>query len=178
MAAVHHRIPHQSSIYVPEPATLVRAEPMTELERLFEIRLDSGRDLGHMPGQFVEVSVPGIGEAPISISSSPDQAGSFELVVRKVGRVTAALHGLAAGRQGRHARAVRHHLPGGGRVPRARPALHLRRHRPGARALGHPLRARPPRATTAQVTILYGSKTPAERLFLPRTRRLGGARTT
>ena len=80
-----------TSIYVPEPATLLKSYAMTEWERFLEIKLESGQDLGHMPGQFVKLSVPGIGEAPISISSSPDLTGSFELVIRKVGRVTDAI---------------------------------------------------------------------------------------
>lgn len=70
---------------------------MTKLESFFSCRLDSGEELGHMPGQFVEVSIPGIGEAPISVSSSPTRKGSFEMVVRKVGNVSEAMHGLAAG---------------------------------------------------------------------------------
>jgi len=85
------------SIYVPEPATLARCEAMTELERFFQVTLDSGKPLGHQPGQFVEVSVPGIGEAPISISSSPTQPEGFQLVVRNVGNVSAALHAMEPG---------------------------------------------------------------------------------
>lgn len=166
MTAVHHPIPHQSSIYVPEPATLVRAEPMTELERLFEIRLDSGRDLGHMPGQFVEITVPGIGGAPISISSAPDQAGSFELVVRKVGRVTAALHGLAPGEK------VGVRGPFGTTFPvagefRGRDLLFVCGGIglvPVRSAIEYVLSRR---GDYGEVTILYGCKSPAERLFLP-----------
>jgi len=85
------------SIYLPMAATVVRTEPVTAIDRYFEIRLDSGAELGHIPGQFVNISVPGIGEAPLSISSSPDLRGSFEMVIRKVGRVTNALHGLSVG---------------------------------------------------------------------------------
>ena len=86
-----------SSLYLPKSATLAKSEAMTELERFFEIKLDSGESLGHMPGQFVEVSVPGIGEAPISVSSTPGSNGSFELVVRNVGNVSGKLHAMAAG---------------------------------------------------------------------------------
>ncbi len=73
MAAVHQCACNspRTSIYAPESATLVRSERMTEFERFFEIKLDSGKDLGHQPGQFVEITVPGFGEAPISVSSSP-----------------------------------------------------------------------------------------------------------
>jgi sulfhydrogenase subunit gamma (sulfur reductase) len=85
------------NIYVPEIAEIVRAEKMTAIETLFEVRLPGGRDLGHQPGQFVQVSLFGIGEAPISICSSPLSKGSFEMVVRRVGNVTEALHRLSPG---------------------------------------------------------------------------------
>ena len=57
---------NNNSIYKPEMAELVRTEQLTENEKLFEISLMNGREsLGHLPGQFVEVSVLCIGEAPI-----------------------------------------------------------------------------------------------------------------
>jgi len=87
----------QISIYQPWPAKLVRVEPIAEREKLFEFRLREGRELGHKPGQFVEISLFGIGEMPISISSSPTRNGSFQLAVRNVGSVTNVLHGLAEG---------------------------------------------------------------------------------
>jgi len=87
----------KKDIYLPLPAMVSKIEPMTKLESFFSCRLDSGEELGHMPGQFVEVSIPGIGEAPISISSSPTRKGSFEMVIRKVGNVSNAMHELAAG---------------------------------------------------------------------------------
>jgi sulfite reductase subunit B len=85
------------TIYVPEISEIAKVEKMTELETWFEVRLPGGRDLGHQPGQFVQVSLFGIGEAPISICSSPMKKGSFEMVVRRVGNVTDALHRLKAG---------------------------------------------------------------------------------
>ncbi len=86
-----------NSIYLPEPATVVKVEQMTDTEKLFELKLNSGSELGHQPGQFITISVMGIGEAPISVSSSPTKKGGFELVVRQVGRLTGALHRLTAG---------------------------------------------------------------------------------
>jgi sulfite reductase subunit B len=85
------------NIYAPETADLARVEKMTEIETFFEVRLPGGRDLGHAPGQFVQVSLFGIGEAPISICSSPVKKGGFEMVVRRVGNVTNALHNLKKG---------------------------------------------------------------------------------
>lgn len=84
-------------IYLPVPATVCKVEPMTKLENFFSCKLDSGEELGHMPGQFVELSIPGIGEAPISISSSPTRKEFFEMVIRKVGNVTDRMHKLADG---------------------------------------------------------------------------------
>lgn len=85
------------SIYLPEKATILKVEKLTEKEKLYTVELDSGEELGHEPGQFVELTVPGVGEAPISISSSPTKEGtSFELCVRAVGNVTNALHRLTA----------------------------------------------------------------------------------
>jgi NAD(P)H-flavin reductase len=84
------------SLYTPYAATIVKTAPMTARDRFFEFSLGD-RDLGHKPGQFAEISIPGIGEAPISVSSSPRKKGSFEMVIRNVGKVTAALHQLAPG---------------------------------------------------------------------------------
>jgi len=85
------------SPYLPEKATIKSIASLTETERLFTLTLDSGRSLGHTPGQFVEVSLFGIGEGPISISSPPADDNSFELGVRAAGNLTRAMHKLAAG---------------------------------------------------------------------------------
>ncbi len=86
-----------SSPYVPEKATIKKITQLTETEKLFLLSLDSGQSLGHAPGQFVEVSLFGIGEGPISISSPPAKDNTFELGVRAAGNLTRALHGLKAG---------------------------------------------------------------------------------
>jgi sulfite reductase subunit B len=89
---------HSNSIYLPTPARVVEIEKMTEIETMFKIELPKGYSLSHRPGQFVEVSLYGIGEAPISISSSPSRSnGHFELCVRDVGKVTHAMHQLNVG---------------------------------------------------------------------------------
>jgi len=85
------------SPYLPKWAEISRIEKLTESEKLFELCLSNGKPLGHRPGQFVEVSVMGIGEAPISISSPPVNDNSFELAVRKVGNLTNAMHRLGVG---------------------------------------------------------------------------------
>ncbi len=85
-----------NSIYLPEVATLLKKIPMTPMDTFFEFELKA-RSLGHLPGQFAEVSIPGIGEAPISISSSPSEDKKFEMVIRNVGTVTNAIHSLEPG---------------------------------------------------------------------------------
>lgn len=86
-------------LYSPEQGTIIKVEEMTEHEKFFEIELEEGRELGNLPGQFVQLSMFGIGEAPISISSSPtkENKNTFEICVRKVGVFTSALHGLKEG---------------------------------------------------------------------------------
>ena len=86
-----------SSLYQPTLAEMVKIEQLTETEKLFTLYLEGGRDLGHRAGQFVEVSVFGIGEAPISVTSSPTRNHTFELCVRQVGDVTGALHRMKPG---------------------------------------------------------------------------------
>ncbi len=151
------------SLYLPQLARVKRAAMMTEWEKHFEIELTTGQPLGHEPGQFVEVSVFGIGEAPISVSSAPRDDPGFELVVRKMGNVTSALHRLEAGATlglrgpfgrgfpleelaGRDILLV---AGGLGLVPMRSLIQHILAHR----------------SDFGTVTLLYGCKEPAELLF-------------
>ena len=84
-------------LYVPEPATVEAVERQTSSETLLRLRMCEDRPLGHRPGQFVEVTLPGIGEAPISIASAPCEEPWFELCVRKMGNVTVALNSMSEG---------------------------------------------------------------------------------
>lgn len=85
------------SEYIIKKGKIIRTKQMTEQEKFFEIMLENGENLDHEPGQFVEVSLFGVGEAPLSVSSSPTKRGTFELCVRNVGKFTSALHKLEAG---------------------------------------------------------------------------------
>lgn len=91
------KTPLKESPYIVSKGIIVRTKHMTAQEKFFEIALAGAKSLDHEPGQFVMVSIPGVGEAPISISSSPTHRSSFDLVVRNVGKLTAALHKLEAG---------------------------------------------------------------------------------
>lgn len=90
------RCAEMKDIYLPQLATVAKIEAMNETERYLRLSMDDG-PFEYVPGQFVEVSVAGIGEAPITISSSPTQKDGFELVVRKIGNVTKAIHNLKCG---------------------------------------------------------------------------------
>ncbi|MBU4346291.1 MAG: FAD/NAD(P)-binding protein [Candidatus Omnitrophica bacterium] len=46
-------------------------------------------------GQFIELTLPGIGEAPFTPSSSPNIKDKIEVTVMNVGRVTGLLHNIA-----------------------------------------------------------------------------------
>jgi sulfhydrogenase subunit gamma (sulfur reductase) len=81
----------KEDIYLPKMATIKQCRMMNGTELYMKLAPDSG-EFHYEPGQFVEVSVAGLGEAPISITSSPTQADGFELVIRSVGNVTRAIH--------------------------------------------------------------------------------------
>lgn len=85
------------SIYLPQPATVRSVRAITAMEKHYELELDEGRPLNHSPGQFVQVSLFGIGECPISVCSSPTRPQTFELTVRRAGEVTSAIHRLRPG---------------------------------------------------------------------------------
>ena len=78
-------------IHVPRSATIKRITKFNETDSFFEIEMDDKQPLGHKPGQFVEVSVFGYGEAPFGISSQPGNTPVFEIMVRQVGNVTKKL---------------------------------------------------------------------------------------
>jgi len=86
----------EKDIYLPQLATVEAAELTNATEMYLKLTMDDGQ-FDYVPGQFVEVSVAGIGEAPITIASSPTQEGYIELVIRKIGNVTNAVHKLKAG---------------------------------------------------------------------------------
>jgi NAD(P)H-flavin reductase len=93
-------LPRRDNPYLPQLARVTSILPLTADTRLFQLRFVDERfaqGWSHRPGQFVELSVIGTGEAPISISSSPTRRGVLELCVRRVGRVTSALFRLDPG---------------------------------------------------------------------------------
>jgi sulfhydrogenase subunit gamma (sulfur reductase) len=60
-------------------------------------REDDGGAFGFVPGQFAELSILGVGEAPFGIASSPMDPRTLDFTVSRIGRVTTALHHLEPG---------------------------------------------------------------------------------
>ncbi|NSW76679.1 MAG: FAD/NAD(P)-binding protein [Candidatus Atribacteria bacterium] len=83
------------NIYLPE---LVQIQEIIEETRdIKTFRVQRPHDFEYRPGQFAEVFVPGKGEAPFSITSSPTQEAFLEFSIKRVGTVTEALHRLNPG---------------------------------------------------------------------------------
>jgi NAD(P)H-flavin reductase len=154
----------ENELFLPTFVRILNIRSLTPLEKVFTLSLPNGKPLGHRPGQFVEVSMLGVGEAPISVSSSPSRSEeSFELCVRNVGDVTGALHQLKVGDQ------IGVRGPFGRGFPyekfRGKDVLFA----PGGLGLA-PLRSLinqvlDERALYGRVILLYGAKTPGELLF-------------
>jgi NAD(P)H-flavin reductase len=73
---------------------------LTELEKLYRIQIIDPlerEEFSFRPGQFIMLEIPGIGEAPFSISSSASRKGDVELCIRRVGSLTDFLNKVEAG---------------------------------------------------------------------------------
>jgi NAD(P)H-flavin reductase len=151
-------------LFTPEMGRIVGIRQLTALEKVFTIELPAGKSLGHRPGQFVEVSALGVGEAPISISSSPSRSnGTFELCIRMAGDVTGAIHRM----QPEDKIGIRGPFGRGFPIEKFRGKDIL--FAPGGLGLA-PLRSLinqvlDERAHFGRVVILYGARNPGELLF-------------
>lgn len=80
--------------YIPYPAIIksIQAESFdTKTFRVVFEDKDLAVNFDYKSGQFMEVSLLGLGEAPISITSSPVQKGFLEFTIRGMGRLTQAI---------------------------------------------------------------------------------------
>lgn len=83
-------------------AEITNIYPLTKKEKLYQIQLCDAvqrENFTFKPGQFVMLEVPGIGEAPFSISSSPIRHGDIELCIRAAGNLTNFLDRVDRGTQ-------------------------------------------------------------------------------
>ena len=84
-------------LYRPFMCRVEFVKDLTPAEKLFRLVRVDGQSFGQRPGQFMQVSLIGIGEAPISVSSSPTRGDYLELGVRATGTMTEAMHKLKSG---------------------------------------------------------------------------------
>ena len=63
------------------------------------VGLDGKKPFEHIPGQCAMLSIPGVGEALFSITSSPTEEAFVEFSIKKCGCVTEWLHGMEEGQQ-------------------------------------------------------------------------------
>jgi len=77
--------------YLPAPARVMRVGPLVPDVRLYDLRFaepELADAFDFRPGQFVMLSVLGVGEAPFSLPSPPTRRGLFQLAIRRAGMLT------------------------------------------------------------------------------------------
>lgn len=77
--------------YFSNPCEILNIQKETEIDYTFKVAY-KGNLVG---GQFMEISIPGVGEAPISICNFDDT--SLSMTIRKVGRLTDEIFDLKPG---------------------------------------------------------------------------------
>ena len=90
----------KNTIYTPDVARITRIERLSPTEKVFKIVFDDEEiknKFEFKPGQFVELTVFGLGEAPFSIISNPKNRDFLKLCIRDVGGVSRALHNMEEG---------------------------------------------------------------------------------
>jgi NAD(P)H-flavin reductase len=84
--------------YVPKIAVITGVKKECDDIYTFRLKFKNSRDsIEFLPGQFIQAIVFGVGEVPISISSSPFEKAYFEISVKKTGCVTEAMFNLKKG---------------------------------------------------------------------------------
>ncbi|MFI3228959.1 MAG: FAD/NAD(P)-binding protein [Bacillota bacterium] len=85
---------------VPQVAVVTNIRVETPDVKTFRVeKLGGGICFDHMPGQCAMLTLPGVGEALFSITSSPTNTAYKEFSVKKCGDVTDALHAIEEGQQ-------------------------------------------------------------------------------
>jgi len=155
-----------TDVFLPEIAQLQDVVDETPDTKTFTLRFRDEMNWEHfhfLPGQFLELSVFGYGEAPFCIASSPTRPHKLETTVRRTGQLTNALHKLAKGEEV----GIRGPFGNGFDIEaaRGRDLLFV------AGGIGlPPLRSLiwhvlDERAQFGKVTILYGARTPTDLVY-------------
>lgn len=86
--------------YTPYKTTIVSIKKESFDTNTYKVVFDDEKiksSFDYKQGQFAEISLLGIGEAPISITSSPSRKGFLEFSIRATGTLTDKIHGLKRG---------------------------------------------------------------------------------
>ena len=89
-----------SDVFVPYVARIVEVRDETPDTKTFTFHFRDQKDpevFQFFPGQFLELSVFGYGEAPFCFASSPTRPDSLQTTVKRTGQLTEALHKLGNG---------------------------------------------------------------------------------
>ncbi len=147
-------------------AQITSVSRLTGTENLYRIRImdtDERKQFSFRPGQFVMLEVPGVGEAPFGISSSPSSRDDIELCIRKAGNLTnylsRASRGMRVGIRGpfgtsfpmesMHGQNILLIAGGLGLAPLRSPIAYVQENR----------------THFGDVDIIYGTKNPSQLLF-------------
>jgi len=162
----YHRRGDLDSFEFTYKAEITSVYKLTEQENLYRIRIMDNEDRRHFsfrPGQFIMLEIPGVGEAPFSISSSPSNHEDIELCIRMAGNLTGVLaraqRGMRVGIRGPFGTSFpMEHMHGGnilliagglGLAPLRAPIAHVQEHR----------------SEFDHVDIVYGTKDRSRLLF-------------
>ncbi|MFH1519579.1 MAG: FAD/NAD(P)-binding protein [Candidatus Omnitrophota bacterium] len=80
-----------------QPVEAEVLEVVEETPTIKTIKFKPKEALSFATGQFIEVTIPGVGEAPFTPSSRPSIKDTMEITVMKVGKVTDKIHELRKG---------------------------------------------------------------------------------
>lgn len=86
--------------YITYPVIIESIQKESFDTKTFKLTLEDkapAASFDYKPGQFMQVSLLGVGEAPISITSCPADAGFLEFTIRAAGKLTRAIHQLKPG---------------------------------------------------------------------------------
>ena len=85
---------------IENPYRPIRAEiieVISETPTIKTIRIEPKEPITFETGQFIELTIPGIGEAPFTPSSRPAMKNIMEITIMSVGKVTEKVHELKKG---------------------------------------------------------------------------------
>jgi len=85
----------KKNIYQPVKAVIEEVIEETRTIKTFRIKPEA--DFSFATGQFIELTIPGIGEAPFTPSSDPGIKDRFDLTIMKAGEITTKLHTMNKG---------------------------------------------------------------------------------